>query len=377
MAGLYAILDTQHREILDDAIRNVLGTHLALETCAQIADGLPLARVAYDQYYRSKRDDDHPISAHTSLCPGAEEAARDFLSGFAIGMLDFDVKVSRLYYLVRLPCSLVTSMPRQLLRAYQSAAPGHPSFYCRLIELVAVAVHKTAILLFKQRHRIHDRYSWNAALTIKRVTSYQSKRDKKRRVPRPSTLFAHLSYDAADQYPNGVADVVGYWAENRILGGVVIFDRSKTWDDKHAVTPEPNVYLHSDRDGVTIRVWQALDEQQQALIAFLLPSPFAPCPCPFPLTATKKNLERFDPEDATPNKVYRDIWERKPPPYQGRGRGVRGVGGCCPNVSLDYPERELGNLFRVPMDRLDSQPWTEWKGGIPENSLLQYLRGNR
>jgi hypothetical protein len=51
MAGLQldAILDKPHRDVLDRAVRNVLGTELALETCAQIADGLPLARVAFDQ----------------------------------------------------------------------------------------------------------------------------------------------------------------------------------------------------------------------------------------------------------------------------------------------------------------------------------------
>jgi hypothetical protein len=28
-----------------------------------------------------------------------------------------------------------------------------------------------------------------------------------------------------DQYPDGLADVAGYWAEDRIFGGVVLFDR--------------------------------------------------------------------------------------------------------------------------------------------------------
>ncbi|KAL2129301.1 hypothetical protein VTI74DRAFT_7963 [Chaetomium olivicolor] len=48
-----------------------------------------------------------------SLCAGAEEAVRDFLSRFAIDMLNFD---------------------DELLQTYQSAATGHRRFYCRLIE---------------------------------------------------------------------------------------------------------------------------------------------------------------------------------------------------------------------------------------------------
>lgn len=94
MARLDAILDRQHRDVLDRAVRNILGTGLALKTCAQIADGLPLASVAYDEY-RCTRPAGHPISGHTSLCPGAEGTARYFLERFGIGMVDFDDKISR------------------------------------------------------------------------------------------------------------------------------------------------------------------------------------------------------------------------------------------------------------------------------------------
>lgn len=51
--------------------------------------------------------------------------------------------------------------------------------------------------------------------------------DRKRLYPKtyPDTLFCHKWYRDHDQYPEGVADSVGYWAEARILGGVVLFDR--------------------------------------------------------------------------------------------------------------------------------------------------------
>lgn len=41
----------------------------------------------------------------------------------------------------------------------------------------------------------------------------------------PLTLFSHMGYLDEDVYPEGVVEVVGYWAENRILGGVVLFAR--------------------------------------------------------------------------------------------------------------------------------------------------------
>jgi hypothetical protein len=151
--------------------------------------------------------------------------------------------------------------------------------------------------------------------------------------PPPPTLFMHASYGVPDQYPNGIADVVGYWAENRVLGGVVLLDRSEAWDDEHS--PEPNVYLHSDRKDVTFRVWQMLDEQQQALLDFLVSSPPGSTAasgraqvCPLPLSATDENMKRLYPKDATGNKVYRDIWERAP------DGGFR----HCVQKPLDYPE---------------------------------------
>lgn len=34
----------------------------------------------------------------------------------------------------------------------------------------------------------------------------------------------------SERFHNGLADVVGYWAELRIFGGVVLFDRGETED---------------------------------------------------------------------------------------------------------------------------------------------------
>jgi len=86
------ILDDQHREVLDRAIRNVLGTDLALQTYSQIVDGLPLAPVAHDQYL-ARRTVKHPIAHHTSLCAGAVEIAQGILSETDIDAFGFDAKV--------------------------------------------------------------------------------------------------------------------------------------------------------------------------------------------------------------------------------------------------------------------------------------------
>jgi len=45
--------------------------------------------------------------------------------------------------------------------------------------------------------------------------------------PLPAEFF-HPYYQDWEQYPNGVADVVGYWAEYRLFGGVILFDRGES-----------------------------------------------------------------------------------------------------------------------------------------------------
>jgi hypothetical protein len=59
-----------------------------------------------------------------------------------------------------------------------------------------------------------------------------------------------------------------------------------------------------------------------------------------------------------------------------KGGGVRGVGGCRPNVPLDYSEWKVGDWSDVPVDRL-GRPRKEGQEEKRDNSLLQYLRGNR
>lgn len=184
-------------------------------------------------------------------------------------------------------------------------------------------MHGLAVLLFRLGYRIHD-VVWAAkdpTYTVAAVT----RPDVDYRTP-----FCVTEYTMKNQYPDGVADVVGYWAENRILGGVVLLDRSDSWDDQR--NPEPNVFLHSSYHGVTFRVWRALDEQQQALVDFLLSRSPAGA-CPLPLLASEKNLDRLDPQYATSHKVYRDFWERRLPPSNGRFQESH-----CVRRREDYPE---------------------------------------
>ncbi len=121
----------------------------------------------------------------------------------------------------------------KLIHQYQAASPGSRAFNTLLIELVARVVHQVAVWLYKQDTSRHK----EDALGL-----WRPDEEEKDDFPRtfPSTLFCHEWYRDYDQYPEGIADCVGYWAENRIFGGVVLFDRRDPESEPEAaVSSEP------------------------------------------------------------------------------------------------------------------------------------------
>lgn len=80
-----------------------------------------------------------------------------------------------------------------------------------------MAVHSIAAKLFGLDTSFHKEDKWP------NNEYYESNR-----FVRWATPFSVVLYDEPDRYPDGIADVVGYWAEDRIFGGVVLFGRGET-----------------------------------------------------------------------------------------------------------------------------------------------------
>lgn len=203
-------IESNRYNIFRSAFNRILNSETARQTYAQIIDGLPIADVAWDRRSPGIFGYEHPIEEHNELCPGAAEKTSAFIQEFDVNSLLFDPK---------------------LIQAYQNAVIGSKAFNTRLVELVVVALHQTAACLFKR----HDLFS-HGEDEIKRITDYVMPRpltacDTDREgagwidVPPRPTLFNHAYYLDDDIYPEGIADIVGYWAEDRIIGGVVVFDR--------------------------------------------------------------------------------------------------------------------------------------------------------
>lgn len=92
-----------------------------------------------------------------------------------------------------------------------------------------VACHQVAAYLYgldegAHKHQLYD--DW-------RETELENVRDGTHRpgplIP-PAPVF-QKAYQWPEQYPRGIGDVVGYWAEGKIFGGVVVFERGESEEE--------------------------------------------------------------------------------------------------------------------------------------------------
>jgi hypothetical protein len=95
-----------------------------------------------------------------------------------------------------------------------------------LLGLVAVAIHNLAINIFRSLHPtgIPERPPLPTGERAVLVGPNDG-RTFPDGEPRPD--FFHRSYYAWKQYPNGIFETVGYWAESQALGGVILFDHEE------------------------------------------------------------------------------------------------------------------------------------------------------
>jgi hypothetical protein len=93
-------LPQHHRDVFEQALRNVLSTEKAQLTYAQIIDGFPIVCVARDKHGYGI-DYGHPIfqNNHDNVCPDAWERMDEFNSSFDLDVLSMDEKVSSFSHL--------------------------------------------------------------------------------------------------------------------------------------------------------------------------------------------------------------------------------------------------------------------------------------
>ncbi|OAA64739.1 hypothetical protein SPI_03386 [Niveomyces insectorum RCEF 264] len=296
-------LHSSHHDVLLNALSNVLNSQAAQTTYGQILDGLPLASVAKDVYDGEMVCVGHPlVDEHFELSPQVISKINELRASVPINSFQVDASA---------------------ILEFQAASPGSRAFQARLVELVVRVIHAIAVWIYTNHSPLRPQDD--------RLMAWRPDKgelDWAYRKGYPPTLFVHPWYTAYDQYPDGVADGVGYWAEDRIFGGVVLFDRrgpeapDTIYEDspvsKAVYLPKQldAVYFHTNADNVTYRIYRLRNEQRQQLLQFLL-SPLdvvaSQTSCPLPIRGDDDNRVRIDPEEPmNETGIYRDLWERKP-----------------------------------------------------------------
>ncbi|KAG8167953.1 hypothetical protein KVR01_003642 [Diaporthe batatas] len=171
---------------------NLLSTPISELTHAQIVDGMPISKIYEEDHGFCE---EFPVLDHKDLCPGTMDKIRAFRSQFEINSVEFEPK---------------------LLRAYQNTSPDTIAYKLRLLEMVVIACHNIAVSLYQLDDGTHKQAEWEEWRDQYMHTIYGL----------PTPFYVDLYVDS-DRYPNGLADIVGYWAEHHIFGGVVLFDRGR------------------------------------------------------------------------------------------------------------------------------------------------------
>lgn len=106
-------------------------------------------------------------------------------------------------------------MNYKLVQSYQNTDLSSRESKLRLLEMVATSLHKAAASIYHNTDEGPDANTTDP--------------DSGQTIPYPWSLtrLLHLEYKDHDQYPLGVADMAGYWAELQVFGGVVLFDRGE------------------------------------------------------------------------------------------------------------------------------------------------------
>ena len=109
----------------------------------------------------------------------------------------------------------------QLVQKYQNAPLNTREHDLRLLEITAASINALAGIIYLAFHPASKLKppKWLPDQDF----HYSFYRSQKRPIE-----FYCTHYEAYERYPFGLLNVVGYWAEDKLFGGVLLFDRGES-----------------------------------------------------------------------------------------------------------------------------------------------------
>lgn len=182
---------------LETVLNSILALPVARETYAQIIDGKPI-RTPYSEDIKALRShlrETIIVKDNPKPSDQAMQLYEEIRTKFAPQTLEIDLK---------------------LAQNYQNALPGSREHLLRLLEIAAASVNALAGMIYTSFHKDTNilppeppgGHFWQF-----------------RRTDHFYVDFYHTNYRRFEDFPFGLLNVVGYWAEAELFGGVVLFER--------------------------------------------------------------------------------------------------------------------------------------------------------
>lgn len=117
---------------------------------------------------------------------------------------------------LRFAATALIKLIAQVLEQFQQTKHDSHQFNLRLIETTAVAIHEISVSVFENKEKSHEEDEisrvalWQTPPT---VLNYDGRQEVLHHPPPKPTLFNHYRYNNHENYPAGLADIAGYWAE--------------------------------------------------------------------------------------------------------------------------------------------------------------------
>ena len=186
-------LTSSKLELLDRSLKPILLSAIAEDTFAQIIDGQP-TRPSYDKNYGTVWDRD--VTERTCPTYSAIRHWTEIRETFVPQTLKLDA---------------------QLVQAFQDSQEHSRLEDLRLLEIVAASLHFLAGATYASFHPDTD---LSPPFRPNEHPFYMTSHFW--------VDFYHSSFKRYEKYPYGLLNVVGYWAETQILGGVLLFERGSS-----------------------------------------------------------------------------------------------------------------------------------------------------
>lgn len=201
---------------LESTLASILASPAAQDAYAQLIDGTP----TWQSYVNDSglANEVTIVSDHPNPSDEAIQQYEEIRAGLTLHAVKMDINVQPRDMVETLMKMLTRS---QLVQKYQNAPLDTREHDLRLLEITAASVNALAGIIYLAFHP--DTELKPPKPSIDEGFDYSFHHSDEQHVN-----FSLTHYKDYERYPFGLLNVVGFWAEDKLFGGVLLFDRGES-----------------------------------------------------------------------------------------------------------------------------------------------------